>query len=95
MVLIGRPVRSRHLAAVEWRVIEYDGSTGLPVGDVGSWWEPAAGRPVGAPSDRVIARAGRLLGRPVVAAGPADQLAGPGSWHLDLAGPPGGSDVDS
>lgn len=84
MVLVGRPARDRRPAATEWRVVEYDPADRVPVRDVGSWWEPATpGGPAGPVSDRAAARAADLVGYPVVAARQADELAGPGSWHLD------------
>jgi hypothetical protein len=88
IVLVGRPVRDRRPAATEWRLIEYDRATRLPLGDRGFRWEPAG--PSGQScrvGGRVLDWAGRLLGHPVSVGRPADDLAGPGSWHLDPADP--------
>lgn len=92
IVMVGRPVRDRAPAATEWRLIEYDATTRLPVGDLGCRWEPAdpAGRP-GAVTDRVTAWAGQVLGQPITLGRSADELAGPGSWHLHPRPPDDGS----
>jgi hypothetical protein len=87
IVLVGRPVRDRAPTATEWRLIEYDPTTRLPIGDVGGRWEPAdfTGR-AGRVNGRVLDWAARLLGHPVTVGRPADELAGPGSWHLHSDG---------
>lgn len=83
IVLVGHPTRNRRPAATQWRLIEYDPATRLPVGDVGSRWEPAdlAGRPCRV-SGRITDWASGLLGHPVAVGPPAEDLAGPGAWHL-------------
>lgn len=83
IVLVGRPVRDRVPAATEWRVIEYDPATRLPIADVGGRWEPAdfAGRPCQL-TRRVLDWAADLLGSAVSVGERAEELAGRHSWHL-------------
>lgn len=89
IVLVGRPVRDRRPAATEWRLIEYDAAARVPVADRGSRWEPAGhtGQPCQL-SSRVTDWAAHVLGHPVTLGPPAEELAGPGSWHLRLSTTP-------
>ena len=82
IVLLARPARDRLPTATRWRLIEYDSTTRLPVGDVAARWEPAGSCPPARVNHWVSDWASTVLGHPVRADEPATDLAGPGSWHV-------------
>lgn len=85
IVLSGHRVRRRAPSAVEWRLIEYDPVTLVPIADLGSQWEPAAMAAVeglNRVSAWVLAWVEEVTGHPVVLH-PADSAPAPGAWHVE------------
>jgi hypothetical protein len=84
VVLTGRAARDSTPAATRWQLSEYDPATGLLLGDIAGQWEPIG---VPSPAGRTVSRwvlgwAADALGYRVTVGGPADPVAGPGSWYL-------------
>lgn len=90
LVLIARRARRRGPSATVWTVLAYDPHARVPVVDLAQRWQPAgagsgtaaAADPPAAVPEPVAQWVTEVLGRDTGIGGPADDLAGPGSWHL-------------
>lgn len=86
IVLLARPARDRLPCTTCWRLIEYDSTTRLPVGDIAARWDPAGSSPPAWITPWVADWVSAVLGHPVRVDEPATDLAGPGAWHVLPAG---------
>ena len=88
VVLTARQVRRRAPSAVVWRLLTYDPATRTPVADIARRWQPAGIPPAGTTIPMpVTAWIATVLGPGTTLGAPADDFAGPDSWHVH-PGPP-------
>lgn len=97
VVLLARPARDRTPTSVVWQLLTYDRHTRLPVGEIARRWEPAGpaaglrpGQNITVP-DRIAHWLRVVLDGCATIAGPAHELAGPGSWHVTTTAPDTGT----
>lgn len=87
VVLLARRARRRDPSATVWRLVSYDPATRTPVADVARRWQPA-GSPVrpaagtAAVPAAVAAWVTAVLGPAAAVGVPADDYAGPDTWHI-------------
>lgn len=91
IVLLACPAADRTSSAVQWRLVEYDPVTLLPIADVGDRWQPADARARPATgTDRpaitpwLTAWVVATLGRPV-GIRDAGHVAGSAAWRVESA----------
>lgn len=94
VVLLARPARDRAPTATVWRLLTYDRHTRTPLADIARRWHPATTDPDygdgsnGAIPEPVTRWVTAVLGLGAAITGPADDLAGPISWHVHPAPAP-------
>lgn len=83
LVLVALRARRRDPSATIWTVVSYDPHARVPTVDIARWWRPVgAGPGAGAVPEPVARWIGEVLGGNVAVSAPADDLAGPRSWHI-------------
>lgn len=91
VILLARPARRRAPTAVVWHLLTYDRRTRTPVAEIARRWRPAGYGPDhedgrnGAIPEPVTRWITAVLGPGATATAPAEDLAGPVSWHVSTA----------